>query len=159
MNYNFLGILIFIFIAWMLTNKNIETFSFDNNLNINEFATLSSNEQDNLYMKKLCYELRQICPKLKKIGLKASPNSSMTVGKQNVYICIRDPKTGNFYHHDILVYVLLHEIAHVITDTYSIKTHDSAFYKNFNFLLKKALEKNILSEIPKVPNDYCGLKK
>jgi len=54
-------------------------------------------------------------------------------------------------------FVILHELAHVMSDTYG---HGDEFKKNFNFIIKLAIklklwkDKNYNIE----PVDYCGIK-
>jgi hypothetical protein len=82
-------------------------------------------------------------------------NESVTVNKEHIYICLRDPTNGSIYSFDILLYVTLHELAHVFSKTYSTKSHNSEFKTNFEKLLKRAYEKNLLPENISIPNNYC----
>ena len=80
-------------------------------------------------------------------------------------LCVRSKyKTGNneyvedknLYDLNILIYVSIHELAHVMSVSIG---HNTEFYKNFEFLLKNAIDMNIYSHVnyKKNPQDYCGL--
>ncbi len=78
-------------------------------------------------------------------------SKSFTINKKVVHMCLKDEK-GDYYDNNSLVYVLLHEIAHVINATVG---HDPMFNNIFNDLLDIAQQKKIYDpEIPMV-NSYC----
>jgi hypothetical protein len=83
---------------------------------------------------------------------------SVTVNKENIYICMRNPNNGELYSFDILLYVTLHELSHVMSKTYSTKSHNDEFQTNFKKLLDRAYEKNFLPREVNVPDDYCKVK-
>ena len=78
-------------------------------------------------------------------------NKSYTINKEKVYLCLKD-KDGEYYNDNLLIFVTLHELSHVISDTIG---HDKKFNNIFDALLKKAAEMNIYN--PKLPIDqnYC----
>lgn len=80
---------------------------------------------------------------------------SVTINKEKIYICMRNPTTGVLYPFDILLYVTLHEISHVLSKTYSTKTHNDEFKQNFTKLLNRAFERHVLSQNVSIPDDYC----
>lgn len=84
---------------------------------------------------------------------------SQTISKRHIEICIRD-KDGVMYSLHSLIYVLLHEMSHVISSTYSGyegKSHDSIFYDNFDKLLALARTKGIRVSEDDVPVNYCNI--
>ena len=87
------------------------------------------------------------------IDLQAA-KESYTLDKKYVKLCLRDEHSA-LYEDNMLVFVLLHEIAHVMNDTVG---HDESFMRIFKKLLATA---EILgyydSSIPLVQN-YCGYK-
>ena len=106
--------------------------------------------------------LRMIAPEI--VNYNIQPGiESVTVNKENIFICLRDPKTKKIYPLDILLFVTLHEFAHVLSKTYSTKSHNGEFKNNFNNLLKQAYKKNFLTSNIVIPDDYCqqtgGLEK
>lgn len=82
-------------------------------------------------------------------------SESVTVNKEQIYICLRNPDKNTVYPFDILLYVAIHELAHVFSKTYSTKSHNDEFKSNFEKLLKRAYDKNLLSQTVVVPEDYC----
>ena len=79
-------------------------------------------------------------------------NKSYTINKKTVYLCLED-QNGNYYNLNILVYVLLHEISHVLCKSIG---HNEEFQSIFDKLLKKAEEKGYYDPSQKSPNDYCN---
>ena len=52
---------------------------------------------------------------LDKVTIRKSKTGSYTINKKHVYICMHD-KHGEYYDRNMLIYVLIHELAHVICD-------------------------------------------
>ena len=75
-----------------------------------------------LYIKKEYYQYDPKIDHLKSILNKIDPSltdipiytgkSSFTINKKNIYLCLKD-KYGQYYSDNMLIYVLLHEVAHV----------------------------------------------
>ena len=78
-------------------------------------------------------------------------DKSYTINKEKVYLCLKN-KDGEYYSLNNLLYVLLHEISHVLSTTIG---HDKNFNNIFDAILKKASEMKIYD--PKIPMDqnYC----
>jgi hypothetical protein len=78
-------------------------------------------------------------------------DKSYTLNKEKVFLCMKDEK-GDYYPTNMLVYVLLHEIAHVKNDEIG---HGEKFQQIFDVLLKQAKANNLYDDtIPIIPN-YC----
>lgn len=72
-----------------------------------------------------------------------------TVNKgEKIGLCIEDDENTLFF-------VVLHELAHVITKSYG---HDETFWKNFEFLIKQSIKINIYDykNYNKNPSNYCN---
>jgi CHASE3 domain sensor protein len=83
-----------------------------------------------------------------------SGNKSYTINKSKVYLCIYD-ENKNPYPLNMLVYVMIHEIAHVITESIG---HTQEFHDNFEMLLEQAANEGRYDpSIPLIQN-YCGHK-
>jgi uncharacterized protein (DUF2384 family) len=89
-----------------------------------------------------------------------SPDSGYTsysVGKgRKIVMCIRQ-SDYSFVPHNTLVYVMFHELAHVMTKTVG---HDASFWANFRFILKEAVSLGLYRKVDygANPEDFCGIK-
>jgi len=80
--------------------------------------------------------------------------SAFTEDKSIIYLCLRD-EAGRFYPINTLMYVGLHEIAHLLNRVDF--GHTPAFYDQFNKLLCKAAAKGVYDPSAKHPEFYCGV--
>lgn len=83
--------------------------------------------------------------------------TSYSVNKgKHLYLCIRDKKKSQFEDYNTLLYVVIHELAHIMSESIG---HTPEFWSNFKFLLKKAIEYNIYKyeNYKSNPQSYCGL--
>ena len=78
-------------------------------------------------------------------------DKSYTINKENVFICLRD-KQDKYYDMNMLIYVTLHEISHVINTTIG---HDDSFNDIFSALLDKATQMHIYDPSKKIDLEYC----
>ena len=87
-------------------------------------------------------------------------HTSYSVNKgESVHLCLRQ-REGNdesLINENIMVFVALHEMAHMITATIG---HGPDFWNNFAWLLKQAEEKGIYKyqNFTAQPVPYCGVK-
>ena len=90
-------------------------------------------------------------------GSYESGYTSYTVNKgEKIVLCIRQKDTS-FVDKNTVMYVAIHELAHVMTTTLQ---HDENFWRNFKLLLKEAVDLNIYTKVDfnNKPQDYCGIK-
>ena len=82
-------------------------------------------------------------------------DASYTIDKEHTYLCVVDKKNGKYYDESFLMYVLLHELSHVICPEIG---HTKLFDNIFTELLNEA-EKCGIYEAAKTTmiGDYCGL--
>ena len=100
-------------------------------------------------------------------GLSETPASekgaAYAINKGPISICIfKDGKKQNL---DDAFFVILHELAHLMSDSYG---HGEEFQKNFNYIVKLAIKVSLENEVnqklfedPKFDEnnrDYCGVK-
>lgn len=79
-------------------------------------------------------------------------NKSYTINKEHVFLCMKN-ENNDYYDDMTLLYVLLHELAHIV-NTKDIG-HTKNFHIIFNALLDKASELGIYDLSHRVPNNYC----
>lgn len=105
--------------------------------------------------------LTHIDPSFSKIPIYID-DSAYTIDKRTIYLCLRDSETGEIFDINTLMYVTLHEIAHVIThdSEYNINgkldDHGPLFRKNFSRLLTIATSKGVYDPRKPLPKSYCG---
>lgn len=77
-----------------------------------------------------------------------------SIGKGAVSVCVRAPD-GSLESENTCMFVLLHELAHVATDTYG---HSSQFWANMKFLLElaEATGSYRYQDFDAVETSYCG---
>ncbi len=83
--------------------------------------------------------------------------TTYTIDKSDIKVCLRTRDDyKKLYDINLLMYVLLHELAHVCNLTMG---HDDNFKNVFEFLVQRALEINIYSydDYRLNPKEYCGI--
>jgi hypothetical protein len=80
---------------------------------------------------------------------------SVNKGEQ-LSLCLRSVKTDDFLDMNIIIFVAIHELAHIMTDEIG---HTQKFWDNMKFLLEKAVNMGIYKAVnyKDEPEDYCGL--
>ena len=81
-------------------------------------------------------------------------NSSYTTDKSSIVLCIRDRITKKIYDENTLMYVYLHEMAHVISKT---QGHGKEFRSNFAGLLERASALGVYDPSTPIAKRYCGV--
>jgi len=91
-------------------------------------------------------------PELYKVKLMKG-DSSYTINKHKIYICTES--NGESYNDNMLIYVILHELAHTLCKSLG---HSEEFHLIFNKLLQRAENAGVYN--PKLPRteNYCGMK-
>jgi hypothetical protein len=93
-------------------------------------------------------------------ALHEADSSTYTINKgELMVVCLRKKnKQKDFYQMDLLLFVLIHELAHIMTIS---EGHTAEFMKNFKFILKEAVGCGLYTPIDySVANnkiDYCGV--
>lgn len=78
-------------------------------------------------------------------------NKSYTINKKKVYLCLKD-ENGDYYDENMLVFVAVHELAHVLCDEIG---HTDKFQKIFQDLLNKATDLQIYDPSVAPIQNYC----
>lgn len=85
-------------------------------------------------------------------------DTSYTINKgEQIVLCLADRQTDNLYSYNVLMYVLIHELAHILNVSYG---HDENFKKIFKYILQKASDLNLYKyeDYKNYPINYCGLE-
>ena len=83
--------------------------------------------------------------------------TSYSINKgEKLILCIRQ-KDQSFVDKNIVMYVAIHELAHIMTKDIG---HTSAFWNNFKFLLNEAVSIGIYikKDFKNKPEEYCGIQ-
>lgn len=98
---------------------------------------------------------KRLDPEFAKIPLYEG-GKSYTENKSSITLCLKDEK-GLYYDRNTIMYVALHELAHIVTKTYDMDEHGPEFRKNFDNILNRAQQLGIYD--PKLPvvQNYCGV--
>ena len=107
-------------------------------------------ESDDPIMLTVKEKLKLIHPDVSRLEFYES-NKSYTINKQKVHLCLKD-KNGDYYNENMLTYVGLHELAHVLCDEVG---HTEKFYRVFDDLLDKAHEMGLYDPSIPIIQDYC----
>ena len=83
-------------------------------------------------------------------------SSSYTEDKSLIVLCLKDPETGEYYDMNTIMYVALHELAHVISKKYD-DNHGPEFQKNFSKLLQAGAAHGIYDPSKSIAKNYCGI--
>ena len=75
---------------------------------------------------------------------------------EEIHLCLRDKESLKLHKTNILMFVTIHEIAHIMSKTYG---HNDEFNKNFIFLLKNSVKIGIYQNIDysKTNKEFCGM--
>ena len=72
-------------------------------------------------------------------------------------MCLRDPHTQQIHDDNTIMYVAIHEAAHVVCTEVG---HTKTFQKHLIRLLKEAIRRGIYKDVNynKQPAPYCGIR-
>lgn len=87
----------------------------------------------------------------------ANNSTSYSIAKgQKLVICMRSKHTKNIHKRNLLMFVCIHELAHLASESYG---HNDEFIRNFRFLLEKAMDMGIYKyqNFYTNPMEYCGM--
>lgn len=88
-----------------------------------------------------------------------SKHTSYSINKgEKVVLCLRSrDENQNLEDENIVMFVVLHEISHIITKSIG---HTQEFWDNFEFILKESVKINIYTHVDfnSNPASYCGVK-
>lgn len=79
-------------------------------------------------------------------------DSSYTINKYRIFICLRDKNTNQIYDDNMLTYVILHELAHSVCNDIG---HTDSFKAIFAEMLNRAEFLGLYDPSIPRPADYC----
>lgn len=91
-------------------------------------------------------------------GAPDSGYTSYSVNKgEKIVLCIRQKEDNAFVEMNVLLYVSIHELGHLMTDEIG---HTPKFWGNFKWLLQEAVDIGIYKKVDysKKPANFCGIK-
>ena len=97
---------------------------------------------------------KKINPEFNSIPL-YSGDGAYTDNKSEITLCLADPKTDKEYDSNTIMYVALHELAHVISKDIG---HGEEFRQNFSKLLLEGERLGFYDPSKPMTTTYCGMK-
>jgi len=117
-------------------------------------STRSYYSHNNPILDRVRENFAKIDPKYVEIPLREG-DSAYTENKEVITLCLKDPEhNGTYYDMNTIMYVALHELAHVICES---SGHGDEFKKKFSHLLRHAATIGIYDPKKGIPESYCGL--
>ena len=113
----------------------------------------SNYSDDHPILNKVREAFMELNPKYGNIPLREG-NSAYTENKRTITLCLKNPDTKKYYDLNTIMYVALHELAHVVSVT---QGHNDEFKKNFSILLREASRIGIYNPRKEIPQTYCGV--
>jgi len=177
-------IIIFIYIFLFYNKKNVilvkgkdnfTKYLVYNDEQKNSSALLLENITDNMFkLKNYLYENRELYPDFKKYIIQLNRNlnkdrtliyendpkselTSFSVNKgEEIALCLKSKKTGNLHDINLMMYVTIHEMAHIACPEVG---HGDLFKKIFKFLCEEAIKINLykFDNYDNNPIEYCGM--
>ena len=91
-------------------------------------------------------------------GSAESGYTSYSVNKgEKIILCLRQKEDNSFVAKNVVLYVTVHELAHLMTNEIG---HTKMFWDNFKFILQEAVAIGMYEKVNynKSPAKYCGIK-
>ena len=88
----------------------------------------------------------------------ADSGTSYSIDKgKEIHLCLRDKESSRLHNINILMFVSIHELAHVMSESYG---HNGEFGTNFKYLLTQAVKLGLYNNVDysKNPEQFCGMK-
>jgi len=128
-------------------------------INIKKLVNYLQNNQSK-FPENLSY-IKDLVSRTKKINIMETPQdekyTSYTINKgEKIVFCLRSKLLDNIHDTNTIMYVVIHEMAHVGCPEYG---HTPLFKKIFKFLLKQSIVIGIYKPVDYriYPQNYCGM--
>lgn len=137
-------------------NQRAADFLANINKDINTLIKhLMSTYPDNADIRRL---YKNYSPETLSEGSNDNGYTSYSVNKgEKIILCLRQKDDNSFVNKNIVLYVTVHELAHLMTSDVG---HTDSFWKNFRFILREAVNIGLYTKVDyaKEPVKYCGIK-
>ena len=121
----------------------------------NQYTRYDSSKE---YLNSVVTELSVVDPETFKSVDFFVGDKSLTVDKSRVYVCLEDDD-GSYYDRNMINYVILHELAHVLCKDCGENDHSDPKYKAiFKNLLDSAEEKGLYNSKLPLNKKYCHIQ-
>jgi predicted metal-dependent hydrolase len=177
-------IIIFIYIFLFYNKKNVILVSGSENFNkylvyndkkkIQSALLLEKITKNMFKLKKYLYENKEQFPEMQNYIIQLNRNlnndrtliyendphsnlTSFSVNKgEEIALCLKSKKTGEMHELNLMMYVTIHEMAHIACPEIG---HGELFQKIFKFLCEQAIRINIYKydDYDSNPVEYCGM--
>jgi len=127
----------------IIAQKGLERAKKENNKAFTEYCTIIVNRLTTVYIREV---------------EKDSPYTSYSVNKgEELVFCLRNKKTFEFYDYNKILYVAVHEIAHIGCPEVG---HTKLFFQLNKYLLETAKNDGMYNFVDynNVPAEYCGIE-
>lgn len=120
-------------------------------------TTPDQTSHGNLILIRIKENFSKIDPRFYNVPIREG-KKSYTEGKKIITMCLKDHETGRYYDMNTLMYVAIHELAHVISKSYGEENeHNEEFRRNFTELLARGTAAGIYDPTKPIPSKYCGV--
>ena len=132
--------------------KAVELLSTINSNILTLIKSLDNKDNDDIDRLKNNYNANN----LSETGKNAKYTSYSVNKGEKISICLRNNHNNQFEDLNTIMFVTIHELAHVMTESVG---HEPEFWNNMSYLLHEAEKLGIYThkEYSKVPVNYCGM--
>ncbi len=118
------------------------------------------NANDYQRLQELKQKLIPVHPIIAQVNVYPHSSNTYALEKTEVYLCVHDDSQSPYFE-NFLVYVYLHEIAHVLTPGHikgppDDEDHPAEFGQIYNTLLKRAEQLRLYNPALPFPERYCN---
>ena len=133
--------------------KAVELLSTINSNILTLIKSLDNKDNDDIDRLKNNYNANN----LSETGKNAKYTSYYVNKGEKISICLRNKHNNQFEDLNTIMFVTIHELAHVMTESVG---HEPEFWNNMSYLLHEAEKLGIYThkEYSKVPVNYCGME-
>jgi hypothetical protein len=111
----------------------------------------------NPILDKVRYNFTLIKPEYGNIPLREG-NAAYTENKTSITLCLKNPQNNQYYDMNTIMYVALHELAHMVSKSRGKgDEHNAEFRENFAVLLEKGQNLGFYNPSKPMPSTYCGV--